>query len=138
LRELIRYANHLHSIGMLDLVLATGDLVDYLFEADDNPNGPGNFDLFRRILFGQAPSSDPNVPSEELRVPIFTIPGNHDYRHNPYRLCFEAYLDDLVIEYISAFQKDINNYAPHNLTQLEALAIDAGGKPVESRTKVAP
>ncbi|MEP6832555.1 MAG: metallophosphoesterase [Gemmatimonas sp.] len=89
-RDFIRYANHLHSVGLLDAIMATGDLVDYVHEAGDNRRGPGNFGLFENLIRGNAPSPDSeSPPSEPLRVPIFTSLGNHDYRANPYALGFK-------------------------------------------------
>ena len=74
--------------GLLDVIVATGDQYDYLFEDDDDPAGGGNAAFMRRSLLGQAPGPDfPDV--EELRVPIFMIPGNHDYRMHPYKLIFD-------------------------------------------------
>ncbi len=90
-RDFIRYANHLHSAGLLDAILATGDLVDYVREVGDHPHGPGNFRLFENLVRGQAPSPDrESPPSEALRVPVFTSLGNHDYRANPYPLLFKV------------------------------------------------
>lgn len=90
LRDFIHYANHLHSAGLLDAIMATGDLVDYVHEAGDNRNGPGNFGFFEALIRGDAPSPDAEAPkSEALRVPIFTSLGNHDYRANPYALGFK-------------------------------------------------
>lgn len=86
-RDFIRYANHLHAAGLLDVIIATGDLVDYAREADDHPAGPGNFGFFEALVQGQAHSRDAESPQgEALRVPMFTSLGNHDYRENPYPL----------------------------------------------------
>ena len=85
----IRYANYLHGIGALDVILATGDMYDYQFEYDDDGNGQGNALFLRDLILGPAPGPDfPDV--EELRVPIFMVPGNHDYRKHPYHLYFDA------------------------------------------------
>ena len=90
-RRFIRYANHLHDAGLLDVIILTGDLVDYVHEADDNMNGPGNFRFFESLVMGFAPSLDNSgAPNEELRVPIFTSLGNHDYRTLPYALGFKV------------------------------------------------
>jgi len=86
-RGFIRYANHLHAAGLLDVIIATGDLVDYVREIDDHPQGPGNFGFFEALVQGLAPGLDPeSQPAEALRVPIFTSLGNHDYRGLPYTL----------------------------------------------------
>ena len=90
-RGFVRYANYLHGIGALDVILATGDLYDYQFEDDDDAGGLGNALFLRNLILGQAPGPDfPDV--EELRVPIFMVPGNHDYRMNPYHLIFDIHL----------------------------------------------
>lgn len=89
-RDFIRYANHLHATGRLDVIIATGDLVDYVREIDDHPAGPGNFGFFEALVQGQAPGrDDASPPSEALRVPLFTSLGNHDYREHPYFLGWE-------------------------------------------------
>ncbi len=86
-RAFIRYANHLHAKGLLDAIIATGDLVDYVREVNDHEKGPGNFGLFEAILRGKSESPDrESPPPEALRVPIFTSLGNHDYRGMPYPL----------------------------------------------------
>jgi len=72
--RLVRYANYLHAIGALDVILATGDMYDYQFEYDDDGNGQGNARFLRDLLLGRAPGPDfPDV--EELRVPIFMVPA---------------------------------------------------------------
>ena len=92
-RGFIRYANYLHGIGALDVILAAGDMYDYQFEYDDDGNGQGNALFLRDLLLGLAPGPDfPDV--EELRVPIFMVPGNHDYRMHPYHLYFDVQFAD--------------------------------------------
>jgi len=60
---------------------------------------------------GQAPGPDfPDV--EELRVPIFMTPGNHDYRKHPYHLIF-----DLIGLH------RIPNFANYRLEEGEAIAL---------------
>lgn len=123
-RDAIRYANHLHATGLLDGVIATGDLVDYIFENDDDRRGDGNLGYFRRLVLGTAPSAD-GWPSEELRVPLFTVPGNHDYRPNPYELFFE--IDIPIVE-----DAHVTNHENWNLTDEDAIAL-VGGMPTYSR-----
>lgn len=90
-RGFVRYANHLHDTGVLDVIVATGDLYDYQFEDDDDPASGGNAAFLRRLILGQAPGPDfPDV--EALRVPIFMVPGNHDYRIHPYKLVFDVHI----------------------------------------------
>ena len=88
-RGFVKYANYLHDIGVLDVILAIGDVIDYIFEDDDDLAGGGNNEFMRKLILGQAPG--PDFPSvEELRVPIFMVPGNHDYRKHPYKLLFDV------------------------------------------------
>ena len=104
------YANLLHEKGLADVVLATGDLVDYVFESD----GSDNFALFESMIRGSS-------GSEELRIPIFTIFGNHDYRVNPYKLLFEV-----EVPHDNLHMKE---YPSHNLKPDEALALQGGREP---------
>src|SRR5215211_59329 len=85
-RGFIKYANYLHAQGLLGVILATGDITDFMYEADDPATNPGgNAQFMRDLLLGRFPSElMPEV--EELRVPIFMVPGNHDYRRYPYSL----------------------------------------------------
>jgi hypothetical protein len=136
LRDLIRYANHLHEIGMIDFILATGDLVDYVFEEGDNRKGGGNFAFFEQLVRGQVPSPD-GVGSEELRVAIFTVLGNHDYRPNSYKLTFNVNIGDIgPFDVIT--DKSPPLFVPHNLTQDEARALQGGHKPSLSPEEALP
>jgi len=125
-RDFIRYANHLHNLGLLDVILATGDLVDYGFDKGEAKNHQGgNYAFFEQLIRGQARAAS-GVESEELRVPIFTVFGNHDYRINPYKLLF-----DLDVPF---FDKEIENYSPYNLTKKEAKALQGGHPTVSMET----
>jgi len=151
LRDFIRYANHLHDIGMLDVIIATGDLVSYIFENNDDRNGGGNFEFLKRILIGDVPYPDgdfyaPNKgkKAEELRVPVFMTLGNHDYRPNAYDL--QAKLDagdfgPIDLAPAGWGDKTLSNFSNMNLVESEALALQ-GGKRVryemqEAASKVA-
>lgn len=101
-RGFVRYANYLHGAGLLDIVLATGDLCDYVFEDDDDPNGGGNAEFLRQLILGEAPA--PGGPDgEELRVPIFVTPGNHDYRKHAYKLFFDLRVADQDVHPFTSF-----------------------------------
>ncbi len=117
-RALIRYANHLHEIGLLDAVVATGDLVDYILE----PDGRDNFTLLEQLIRGQGPTGAP--ANEPLCVPIYTVLGNHDYRPNPTEMCF-------TINIPLWPDKDIDQYAGYNLTESEVIHLQ-GGRPGRS------
>ena len=115
-RGFIRYANHLYDTGVLDVVLATGDLYDYIYENDDvDESLGGNAAFLRRLVLGQEPGPDfPDV--EELRVPIFMVPGNHDYRKHPYELIFDI---NVVKDW-----KRVKQYGSYNLSQEDAEALN--------------
>jgi LGFP repeat/Calcineurin-like phosphoesterase len=139
-RDLIRQANKLHRDGKLDVIVATGDLVDYEFEYlpfkdDDNmvrlksPSTEGdNFAFLERLIRGMAPSRD-GKPNEELHIPILTTLGNHDYRAYKYLLNFE-------INILGADNPHVRNYSPYNLTENEANDLQEGFKSYSKETGV--
>ena len=53
-RHVVKYANRLHDEGHLDLIVATGDLIDYQYERDDNRRGLGNVGFLRDLLLGRS------------------------------------------------------------------------------------
>ncbi len=121
-RDLIRKANALHAQGKIDMVVATGDLVDYIFEKGDHERGGGNFALFEDLVRGQSAYPDARPSRHEaLKVPIFTSLGNHDYRGYPYELHFE--LD------IPGPNRMQSHYGPFNLTEEDAIAVQGGRVP---------
>lgn len=123
-RDLIRYANHLHSEGKLDGIIATGDIVDYGYEKGGNKNGGGNFDFLIQLIRGKSKYPFAERKHEELKVPIFTSLGNHDYRPNPYYL-----LAELTVGWGSIDLKTIKQFSNFNLELDEASAIQDGRKP---------
>lgn len=114
-RDFIRYANHLHDKGLIDLIVATGDLVDYQFEGETNAPSKlgGNFLLFELLLRGMSPSPR-GTPVQELHVPIFTTLGNHDYRRIPYLL-------HLTLDVPT--HPEIDNAPSFNLTRTDVNAL---------------
>lgn len=115
-RDFIRYANHLHSLGLADAVFVTGDMVDYVAEPGDNKY-TGNFARLRRMILG-APF-DVGVPvGEELKIPTFMTFGNHDYRLNQFVLKFDINLPTKFIP--------MNESSTFNITPDEATAAQGG------------
>jgi predicted MPP superfamily phosphohydrolase len=114
LRDFIKYANKLHDLGLADVVLATGDLVDYAKEdiGDDDPYS--NFWRLRQILLGK-PIDGSLTVGEELRLPILTTFGNHDYRIHPYD--YKATVD------LKVTTMHFDQYASHNLMESDAIAV---------------
>ena len=81
LRRFIQFANQKADAGELDLVLAMGDLVDFVQPGFGKPNpGENNWHLLQDILTGD----------QGLRVPLYTTSGNHDWRLYPYPHEFNA------------------------------------------------
>jgi len=114
-RGFVKYANYLHGIGKLDVIFATGDLYDYIYERGEDQTGGGNAQFLRDLILGTAPGPDfPDV--EELRVPIFMVPGNHDYRTNPYDLIFDVHIPGKDLTRIS-------NYQGYNLSREDACIL---------------
>lgn len=141
LRDMIRYANSLHEAGALDLIVITGDLTDYMYEVGDSREGGGNFTFFERIICGLAPSPE-GVANPELRVPIFTVLGNHDYRPNPYDLISDLDLGDTgKFDYFPDWLwspsrcKNIAAYGSFNLIEEEASALQGGKNPCLNMTE---
>jgi hypothetical protein len=115
-RGFVKYANYLHGTGVLDLVVATGDLYDYIFENGDEPAGGGNAAFLRELILGQSPGPE-FAEVDALRIPIFLTPGNHDYRKHPYHLVFDLHLD------VVGDVRRIKNHQPYNLSQVDAAIL---------------
>ena len=115
-KDFIRYANALYRNGVVDGIIATGDIVDYLFETNESKEGGGNFKFFRDLILGNYPYEDGQRNAEELLVPIFVTLGNHDYRVNPYHLFQRLNLPVLP-------DKDIENFKSFNLTKEETRLL---------------
>jgi hypothetical protein len=119
-RDFIKYANHLHSIGLADAIMATGDLIDYVAEPSDNKY-LGNYVRLRRMILGQP--FDSGVPAyDELQIPIFLTFGNHDYRLNRFVLNFNIDVNLYVYEDVVP----MDEYSTFNITPDEAVAAQGG------------
>jgi hypothetical protein len=116
LRQFILYANKLHGEGKLDFILCTGDLVDFIFEDLNGEkafiNATNNFKFFEEIILGEAPALD-QIAVAELKVPIFTSLGNHDYRVRSYGLINH-------VDVTGWFDFDQKQYCGANLKPVEA------------------
>ncbi|MET0552838.1 MAG: metallophosphoesterase [Vicinamibacteria bacterium] len=114
-RGFVKYANGLYRRELLDVVVATGDLYDYMFEDGDDHAEGGNAAFLRQLVLGQAPGPDfPEV--EELLVPILMTPGNHDYRKHPYDLVFDLTAANLP-------RKRIRNYEAYRIGEGDAAVL---------------
>ena len=78
----------------LDLIFLTGDLVDFTIssikstgQSDNFEYNDSNWKIFKEIILNiyEPPSQEVFNP-QELMCPIFTLPGNHDYKPWQYDL----------------------------------------------------
>ena len=122
-RNFIRYANRLHQNGETDLILLTGDVVDFVNierkVADEIGIPDDNFILLRNLLVAW-PTCKNQIVDEELEVPLFTVLGNHDYRPSEYPLICTYELPGGTELYTS------EQYSPYGLNRDEALAYESG------------
>ncbi|WP_371804017.1 metallophosphoesterase [Candidatus Lokiarchaeum ossiferum] len=102
LRLFIKKANKLACEKKLDFIVMTGDLVDFCTSAENHLSSlpeyrsfinyeDSNWVRFLDILLNRPlPPQNFNYlgiePSEELLVPIYTLPGNHDWRISHYNI----------------------------------------------------
>lgn len=82
LQDFIVEANRMAADGKLDFIVLTGDLIDFVewTMKSGEDQGLDNWFTFFGILTGAKGESAP------LRVPVFTVIGNHDYRRYHYNL----------------------------------------------------
>jgi hypothetical protein len=130
LRQFIIWANQAAAREHLDLVLVTGDILDYCLkeavQKSDYSLGDTNWDIFIRILLNEPieyrPGCNPTkiVHHEEIAVPVFTLPGNHDVRVHGYPLPAMGYYKYFGMTYFEAMlYKD-----PVKLPTEKALVLD--------------
>lgn len=86
LRRFIQHANDLADQGNLDFVLLLGDLVDFIKHnySDRDDYGENNWRLLCDILTGTEAKGGQAPENSGIKVPVFTSPGNHDWRFFPY------------------------------------------------------
>ncbi len=123
-RRFITDANCLHRKREADVAVLTGDIVDYI-EPDRKFNhfDPGglvypadNFQLLLQLVTGWPASSDVQA-GEELEIPLFICPGNHDYRKREYALAGDA-------ELARHTMSPINEFGKFGLSYTEAMAYE--------------
>ncbi len=130
LRQFIIWANQAATLEHLDLVLITGDILDYCLketvQKTEYSLGDTNWDIFLRILLNEPiqyrPDCNPTkiVRHEEIAVPVFTLPGNHDVRVHGYPLPAMGYYKYFGMTYFEALlYKD-----PVKLPTEKALVLD--------------
>jgi hypothetical protein len=124
LRQFILWANQAAEREELDMVIMTGDLIDYcLKDAVQNREynlEDTNWDIFLKILLHDPivyrPGCTPIeiVNFEELAVPLFTITGNHDVRLHGYPLTALGYYKYFGMNYLEAIlYKDERRLSSH-------------------------
>lgn len=115
-RDFISYANALHQRREVDLIILAGDIVDYVCASPRFGEYESNFELFRDLVTSW-PSKPGTVCGEELKVPIFTVLGNHDYR--PFEYPLIAVVEYGIVHY-NVFTVDESK--TFGLTPEEAIA----------------
>lgn len=97
LRKFIKWANDKVAENKLDFIIASGDLIDYVTLASGGHLSDAQFKdtnwlVFFKILLNHPMKWNSEYPpvhifqDQEISFPIFTIPGNHDYRKHHYSL----------------------------------------------------
>jgi len=123
-RKFVLWANAEADAGRLDLVVALGDLVDFVFHGlTEAEPGDNNWTTLFQIL-------------SSLRVPIFTTLGNHDWRPYPYNPTFNPWIFGL--EKKDAAKFDYFYYDSSDLVAKRVLALNdkliAEGSPILAQT----
>jgi Icc-related predicted phosphoesterase len=93
-RKFIKEMNKRVLENEIDFIFITGDIVDFSIPSYQSPHQENLFDyeksnwkIFKDIILHMnSPTNEIIEESEELLCPIFTIPGNHDYRPWQYDL----------------------------------------------------
>jgi calcineurin-like phosphoesterase family protein len=119
MRRFICLANQLAMQGELDFIVMTGDLVDFCIKADNITSMIDyNYESSNWVRFLDILLNRPLKPKdgfellgieelrEELLVPIFTVPGNHDYRVGHYSILSLGIYKHLGLKWHEAFNYD--------------------------------
>lgn len=119
-RRFIKKANSMHQKGLLDFIILTGDLIDFIYNSrgfsEDRWEPSDNFRLFTYLITGWQ-NSESFVAENEIESPIFTMLGNHDYRFKEYPI-----LGAPGMFWIDFFYQYLHYYEQFGLSYDEALA----------------
>ncbi|MFX1498475.1 MAG: metallophosphoesterase [Promethearchaeota archaeon] len=93
-RSFIKIANGKVLKNEIDFIFITGDIVDFTISSNQSPDQEDifNFEMSNWLVFKEIilhinlANNDGIEEYEELMCPIYTIPGNHDYRPWQYDL----------------------------------------------------
>lgn len=131
LRKFILWANRQARFNQLDLILITGDIIDYyLKNTTKNKNlyeiSESNWESFLNIILkdgmdireGIEPKNI--VDHEELAVPFYTLTGNHDVRVYPYSLHTAGLYRSFGLHFLEA--KSFKD--PYPRANYKALVVD--------------
>lgn len=124
-RKFIILMNQAIMKNELDFIVLTGDLVDFAFLSDLASGARvfdyahSNWQVFKNILLNLPQEVHEGViQGEELLCPIFTIPGNHDYRPYPYDIRWAGMYKKIGLTSIEA--KALNEVAK-NCSPISAI-----------------
>lgn len=83
-RQTIHKLNADYENGQLDLIILSGDIIDFVEQSIDAEPGThdNNWLVFYEMLTGLG--NEPAKNNTGLKVPVFTSTGNHDWRLYPY------------------------------------------------------
>jgi len=123
----IREVNELAEREQADAVILSGDLVDFKYNRHRAHAGRAFGDTGWKLLYDLVRGGTNQAP--QLRVPLFTSTGNHDYRLYPYR--FRTYgmrhagIPDAVSEPYLRSQGEWGRLK-YSAGDLDAVRIDSG------------
>jgi predicted phosphodiesterase len=114
-KELVNIIKKINASQKIAGVVFNGDLVDYFFkEYTKKEKRKSNWDLFNSII-------------SKLKKPLFMVPGNHDYRKEPYN--YNLYINgmkhvNLPDSIRKKFRKEIGFHSFRWLGELNAITVN--------------